>query len=110
MGSTVDEFGDKLQNDCNHTTRHAEPLKRWVAAIRAAHGRSGVELEPTKYSVYFPGAQPKNATRRGEHVIYEQKVASPISTAIAGTSSAGAQAAFANTEDALRAYIGSKSQ
>ena len=62
----------------------------------------GCRARATKDSVYSPGAQPdavrKNATRRGVHVIYEQKVASPISTATAGTSSVGAQAAFANTD------------
>ena len=38
-------LGDVLQNDHNHSTRHAEPLKAWHRAVRAAYGSSGVLLE-----------------------------------------------------------------
>ena len=108
LGASVDDLGDRLQNDCNHTTRHAEPLKRWVAAIRAAYGRSGVLLEPKQHGVYSPDAQPDavrtNAVRHGVHAIYEQKVACPVSTAASGTSPAGVRGAFANTESSLTDY------
>ena len=42
---------------------------------------------------------------RGKHVIYEQKVVCPLSTADAGTASAGATVAFGNTVDRQRQLI-----
>ena len=48
----VDALGDVYQNDSNHSTRHAEPLKLWYAAIRAAYGSSGVKLEDKKHGAY----------------------------------------------------------
>ena len=41
----------------------------------------------------------------GKHVLFEAKVASPISTGSAAPSPRGAQVAFANTADGLRASL-----
>ena len=81
-----DRFGDSLQNEANHNTRHDIPKERWYEMLLETYGAEYTICDPTdessiEYSsTHIPDVGVLYHSNSGKHLLGDTKVVSPFTS------------------------------
>ena len=108
-----DRFGDSLQNECNHVTRHDIPKERWWEMLVETYGseyticdpadESAMEYSPT----HIPDVGVLYHSNDGKHLLGDTKVVNPFTSAFKTQVhiARAAAVAFANTGESMKELV-----
>ena len=108
-----DRFGDSLQNESNHVTRHDIPKERWYNLLTETYGseyticdpadESAMEYSPT----HIPDVGALYHSNDGKHLLGDTKVVNPFTSRFKTQVhiDRAAAVAFANTGESMKELV-----